>query len=146
MSDEQKRLIRHLRCKVKKLCETPPCPPVEPCAPAVVTWDGDTDFPIATLGCGDTLDIDCETLINGVVVEGEGDDYFFGFFRVQGGFPVYTLEGVGAVSYSINRWTINLAGVSIIEANTGAEPLPWLATWPEGVTVRQATIQDACCS
>jgi hypothetical protein len=115
------------------------------CDPAIVTWDGDTDFPIATLECGDTLDVDCETLINGVVVEVEGDEFFIGFFRVVGGFPVYTLEDVGAVSYSINRWTINLAGVSIIEANTGTEEFPWLATWGEGVTVRQATISDACC-
>ena len=120
------------------------------CDPATVTWDGDSDYPLATLDCGETLDINCETLINGVVVEIEGDETFVAFKANDEftGFPTYTVIDVANVSYSdiTNNWQIDIVSPPLsFSANAGAEPFPWLATWPEGVTVRQATISDACC-
>jgi hypothetical protein len=116
------------------------------CDPATVIWNGDTDFPIETLECGEQLNINCETLINGVVVEIEGDESFIGYFRVQAGFPSYTLEGVGTVAYAVNSYAINMPTLpDPIFAEEGTEDFPWLATWQAGVTVRQATISDACC-
>jgi surface protein len=115
------------------------------CEPPQVIWDGDSDFPIATLDCGEVLDINCETLINGVVVEGEGDETFIPFFRITGGFPSYDSE-VGEVNYTGDFWAIVIyQGEQNYQAEEGTEPFPWLATWPAGVTVRQATISDACC-
>jgi hypothetical protein len=116
------------------------------CEPPTVIWDGDSDYPLETLDCGETLDINCETLINGVVVEIEGNETFIEYFRVQSGFPVYSLEGVGSVGYSVNSWAININQLpDPIFSEEGTELFPWLATWGEGITVRQATISDACC-
>jgi len=117
---------------------------VQECEPPQVIWDGDSNFPLATLDCGEVLDINCETLINGVVVEIGGDETFFGFFRISDGYPQYTND-LGSVYYIVNEWGIGIDGGDTILAEAGTEPFPWLATWPEGITVRQATISDACC-
>ena len=117
------------------------------CEPPTVIWDGDSDFPISTLDCGEVLDINCETLINGVVVDGTGElglDGYYPYFNSSGGKPRYfnpTITKIVRTLDGVQDWNIS----GDIFANEGTEDFPWLATWPEGVTVRQATISDACC-
>jgi hypothetical protein len=129
----------------------PECDPCPPCEDAEVTF---ASIPLLSIPSGDTEDIDCDTLLDAVVVSGASETQKNGTYTPDGTLngrtkysaaPNHTIEWNG--SQYINRDIF--VGTDWITNNAPANP--WSGVWVEFVggaaidgTVAQATIGTFC--
>jgi hypothetical protein len=121
------------------------------CAPdAIITFDG---VPIATVPCGDVLNLNCSQLLNAVFVESTAIGHQHGGVFVLSG----TLNGKDTyeksddsdriITYDGTRWVLEKlgGGAHTHNAADGNEDYPWEADWSlEDITMSQATIAGYC--
>ena len=109
---------------------------------ADVTFDG---LPVGDVAPGQTLNLDCGTLLDGAYVSDGGS--VTGNYFVTGmlnGREVYTKDVDHNLEYTGTRWRLVKPG-SDVDAALGSETYPWQADWSAtSVTVEQATIGSYC--
>lgn len=109
---------------------------------ADVTFDG---LPVGDVAPGQTLNLDCGTLLDGAYVQDGGS--VTGSYFVTGtlnGREVYTKDVDHNLEYTGTRWRLVKPG-SDVDAALGSEEFPWNADWSAtSVTVEQATIGSYC--
>jgi hypothetical protein len=109
---------------------------------ADVTFDG---LPVGDVAPGQTLNLDCGTLLDGAYVQDGGS--VTGNYFVTGmlnGREVYTKDVDHNLEYTGTRWRLVKPG-SDVDAALGSEEFPWNADWSAtSVTVEQATIGSYC--
>jgi hypothetical protein len=133
------------------LCETPECEPL------TATLNG-VEIINEAEPCGKELALECDDLVDAVVVEGAGTEEVNGLYRRDGemfGMPLYRKDN-GYTIDSANPspdtfWQISSDLPEILYTSEVAAERPWLTTeyiTNDGVspapTVRQATIADLC--
>lgn len=109
---------------------------------ADVTFDG---LPVGDVAPGQTLNLDCGTLLDGAYVQDGGS--VTGNYFVTGmlnGREVYTKDVDHNLEYTGTRWRLVKPG-SDVDAALGSEEFPWNADWSAtSVTVEQSTIGSYC--